>query len=161
APVHTPSTYVAAVAPPPSARKEPKKEAAKPESGKKGTDVAAKSKAVKPELGPAPREFGVAAAPDKKEDAEKVAVPKAKQPLVAPEAQASQDRVAVGVVRAPDKEKRDDARDPLLARVADADDWQAMAGEAPKVFSTDPLLALPGYHPEIRLESGVRLQLWG
>src|SRR5262249_32599122 len=38
--------------------------------------------------------------------------------------------------------------------------WERADHEA-RLASADMLLALPGFHPEVRLDTGVRLQLWG
>src|SRR5262249_46186586 len=65
----------------------------------------------------------------------------------------SPDRALAGVLDSKDSV--------LLARDPDTDAWGRVQVDAPKVFTTDALMALPGYHPELRLDSGVRLQLFG
>jgi hypothetical protein len=91
---------------------------------------------VEPELGPAPRQAGEPA------------------PQGPP------------AVRAPDTERRalavfDTPVQPLLFRKRDTQRWERVDAAEPQVNSTDTLLALPGFHPELRLEAGPRLQLWG
>ncbi|HKB04634.1 MAG TPA: hypothetical protein VKD90_20590 [Gemmataceae bacterium] len=89
---------------------------------------------VEPEPGPPPRLFG--------------------EPAPAP----------VNIV--PDAERRpvatfDTPKEPLLLRKRDTARWERADANEPRVSSTDMLLALPGFHPEVRLDSGVRVQLWG
>ena len=55
----------------------------------------------------------------------------------------------------------DTPKEPLLFRKRETARWERADVSEPRVHSTDTLLALPGFHPEVRLESGVRLQLWG
>jgi hypothetical protein len=91
---------------------------------------------VDPELGPAPRQAGEPAPPG--------------PPAVKP----------------PDTERRaaavfDTPIQPLLFRKRDTQRWERVDGAEPRVNTTDTLLALPGFHPELRLETGPRLQLWG
>lgn len=69
-------------------------------------------------------------------------------------------------VRAADAERRvvaayDLPRDPLLVRKRETTRWERVDPAAPQVNSTDTLLALPGFHPEVQLTTGPRLQLWG
>jgi hypothetical protein len=48
----------------------------------------------------------------------------------------------------------------LLTRPAGQDRWQRLRSEG-KVFTTDPLVSLPGYRSEVRLAGGVHVHLWG
>jgi hypothetical protein len=43
---------------------------------------------------------------------------------------------------------------------APSEPWKRLKSDD-KVFTTDPLVSLPGYHSDLRLNSGVDLQLWG
>jgi hypothetical protein len=68
--------------------------------------------------------------------------------------------------RAPDSERRavavwDTPPQPLLFRKRETVRWEKASVAEPQVSSTDQLLALPGLHPELRLDTGVRLQMWG
>jgi hypothetical protein len=70
------------------------------------------------------------------------------------------------VVKVPDSERRavavfDTPAQPLLFRKRETQKWERLDPAEPRVSSTDELLALPGFHPEFRLETGPRLQLWG
>ncbi|HKB05450.1 MAG TPA: hypothetical protein VKD90_24710 [Gemmataceae bacterium] len=69
-------------------------------------------------------------------------------------------------VREPDSERRavavwDTPPQPLLFRKRETVRWEKASIAEPQVSSTDQLLALPGFHPELRLDTGVRLQMWG
>ncbi|MBO0697425.1 MAG: hypothetical protein J2P46_03460, partial [Zavarzinella sp.] len=69
-------------------------------------------------------------------------------------------------VKPPDAERRpvatfDTPKEPLLVRKRDTVRWERADVNEPRVNSTDTLVALPGFHPEVKLDSGVRLQLWG
>jgi hypothetical protein len=69
-------------------------------------------------------------------------------------------------VKPPDVERRpvatyDTPKEPLLVRKRDTARWERADVNEPRVNSTDTVLALPGFHPEVKLDSGVRLQLWG
>ena len=69
-------------------------------------------------------------------------------------------------IREPDSERKalgsfDSPTQPLLFERRQTSKWERVAGNDGRVNSTDDLLALPGFHPEIRLDTGVRLQLWG
>jgi hypothetical protein len=71
-----------------------------------------------------------------------------------------------GEVRPPDSERRvvavyDTPPQPLLYRKRETIRWEKTDAAEGRVSSTDALLALPGFHPEMRLESGVRIQMWG
>jgi hypothetical protein len=73
---------------------------------------------------------------------------------------------APGEVKAPDSERRvvavyDTPNQPLLFRKRDTIRWDKADPMEGRMSSTDTLLALPGFHPELRLDTGVRLQLWG
>lgn len=50
---------------------------------------------------------------------------------------------------------------PLLIRKRETAVWERVERAEPRIHSTDTLLGLPGFHPEVRLETGPRLQLWG
>jgi hypothetical protein len=76
-----------------------------------------------------------------------------KEPLVVAAPKPAVDRVGVGAV-----ESRATL---LLAKEPDTEIWQRVLPTAPKIFSTDTLVSLPGYHTDVRLDTGVRLQLWG
>jgi hypothetical protein len=70
------------------------------------------------------------------------------------------------VVRAADSERRavgeyDTPLQPLLARKRETVKWERLSQAEPRVASTDTLLALPGFHPEVKLDTGLRLRLWG
>lgn len=98
--------------------------------------VVPKPAAVEPEPGPPPREVGFAG------------------PAVAPPA-----------VREPDPERRpiaayDAPLEPFLAQQRDTGRWARLDAGA-RVSTTDALLALPGFHPQLALDGGVRLELWG
>lgn len=98
--------------------------------------VVPKPAAVEPEPGPEPREV-------------------AGGPAVAPPP-----------VREPDPERRpiaayDTPREPFLAQQRDTGRWVRVDPVNPKVSTTDALLALPGFHPQLALDGGVRLELWG
>jgi hypothetical protein len=88
---------------------------------------------VEPEAGPAPRVVGEPAPPMVKA--------------------ADSERRAVAVFDTPPQ--------PLLVRKRETPKWERLDPAEPRVNSTDALLALPGFHPELRLETGPRLQLWG
>jgi hypothetical protein len=67
---------------------------------------------------------------------------------------------------APDAERRvvavyDTPAQPLLTLKRETFRWEKVDQAEPRVNSTDAILALPGLRPEIRLETGPRLQLWG
>jgi hypothetical protein len=87
--------------------------------------------AVEGDLGPPPRVVGEAPPPVREADSE---------------------RRAIGLVDSPTQ--------PLLFERRETQRWERADQEA-RVASTDTLLALPGFHPEIRLDTGVRVQLWG
>jgi hypothetical protein len=66
----------------------------------------------------------------------------------------------------PDSERRaaatwDTPNQPLLFRKRETVRWEKATAADPRVSTTDLLLALPGLHPEVLLDTGVRLQLWG
>jgi hypothetical protein len=68
--------------------------------------------------------------------------------------------------KAPEAERRPVAIDdtpvqPLLFLRRDTQRWEKLDPTTPRVNSTDVLLALPGIHPDVRLESGVRATFWG
>ncbi len=48
----------------------------------------------------------------------------------------------------------------LLQQNGDAPGWQRLSPEK-RVSSTDRLVSLPGYRSDIRMDSGVQIQLWG
>jgi hypothetical protein len=87
------------------------------------------------------------------------------QPELGPEP-----RVVPPVVLPPTPKKPDEQRDvcatmlpesePLLVRKRDTTKWERLPAQA-KLNSTDTLLALPGMHPVLATETGVRIQLWG
>jgi len=120
-----------------------------PESAKKAADqqeaiIQPGAAVVDPnaELGPPPRPVdGAGAAAVKKE------------PLVVAAPKPAMDRVGLGAV-----ESRNTL---LLAKEPDTEIWQRVLPTAPKISSTDTLVSLPGYHTDVRLDTGVRLQLWG
>jgi hypothetical protein len=68
----------------------------------------------------------------------------------------------------PSKERREVGRYHLVApsilvnpdRSAPSEPWKRLKSEE-KVFTTDTLVSLPGYHSDLGLDSGVALQLWG
>jgi hypothetical protein len=69
-------------------------------------------------------------------------------------------------IKVPDTERRviavhDSPMQPLLYRKRETMRWDRPDTNDPKLSSTDTLVALPGFHPEVHLESGVRVQLWG
>jgi hypothetical protein len=69
-------------------------------------------------------------------------------------------------VRAPDSERRaiakfDSPMQPLLLQRRDTPRWERPDANDGRLPSTDQLLGLPGFHPEIITDTGVRLQLWG
>ena len=69
-------------------------------------------------------------------------------------------------VHAADSERRAIAKyatpdQPLLFQRRGTDQWERVAANDARLASTDTLLALPGFHPEIDLDTGVHLQLWG
>jgi hypothetical protein len=128
---------VATVRPEPGPQKSSTPPAKKPDSAteKKESEVPAVPPApkVEPELGPAPQVFGEPGPP---------------------------------VVKAADSERRaiaiyDTPLQPLLVRKRETPRLDRIDQAEPRVNSTDTLLALPGFHPELRLETGPRLQLWG
>ena len=125
-----------------------------------------------PALGPAPAPTPPVKEPD--------AVVGKKEPEEAPERMPDASKVdrepgpaprVVGeppppVVGMPDADRRpvavwDSPIYPLLLRKRDTLRWEKVGAEEPRVHSTDALLALPGFHPEVRLDTGPRLQLWG
>ncbi|HJZ89422.1 MAG TPA: hypothetical protein VKE40_01025, partial [Gemmataceae bacterium] len=66
----------------------------------------------------------------------------------------------------PDSERRaaatwDTPNQPLLFRKRETMRWEKATAADPRMSTTDLLLALPGFHPEVLLDTGVRLQLWG
>jgi len=83
---------------------------------------------------------------------------KKKPPVVRPQPP-SQDRREVGRYRLPVPAGTPNI---LVSRAAasPAKPWQRLKSED-RVFTTDALLSLPGYHSDLRLESGVELTLWG
>src|SRR5262249_22111052 len=73
---------------------------------------------------------------------------------------------APGEVKDPDSERRvvavyDSPNQPLLYRKRDTAKWDKADPMEGRMSSTDTLLALPAFHPELRLDTGVRIQLWG
>jgi hypothetical protein len=69
-------------------------------------------------------------------------------------------------VKVPDSERRvaavyDTPMHPLLFRKRETLRWERADPNEPRLSSTDTLLALPGFHPEVQIESGVRVTLWG
>jgi hypothetical protein len=73
---------------------------------------------------------------------------------------------APGEVKLPDSERRvvavyDSPNQPLLYRKRDTAKWDKADPMEGRMSSTDTLLALPSFHPELKLETGVRIQLWG
>jgi len=73
---------------------------------------------------------------------------------------------APGEIKAPDSERRviatyDTPTQPLLYRRRETPRWDKADPTEGRMSTTDTLLALPGFHPELLLENGVRLQLWG
>jgi hypothetical protein len=87
---------------------------------------------ISPEVGPLPREIGVGPPPPRQPDSERRVLAAADTPM-----------------------------QPLLYRKRDTIAWERVDANEARVSTTDTLLALPGFHPELRLDSGVRLQLWG
>jgi hypothetical protein len=78
-----------------------------------------------------------------------------------------QEGPAILAPKEPDSERRglatlvDVPADPLLALKRETTRWErALTGEK-RLASSDTLMALAGFHPEIVLESGIQLQLWG
>jgi len=68
--------------------------------------------------------------------------------------------------KAPDSERRviatyDTPTQPLLFRRRETPRWDKADPTEGRMSTTDTLLALPGFHPELLLEGGVRIQLWG
>jgi hypothetical protein len=133
--------------------KDTSKENAKtePEATKKAAAAAKQEAVIQPgaavvdpnaELGPPPRpvDGGVDAAVKK-------------EPLVVAAPKPAMDRVGLGSL-----ESRGTL---LLAKEPDTEIWQRVLPNAPKISSTDSLVSLPGYHTDVRLDTGVRLQLWG
>lgn len=95
----------------------------------------------------------IAKAPVEKEpQAEEVAVAP-KEPLVVPVAKPDPDRKLIGSL-----ETRDAL---LLSRQEGEKNWTRVVTAAPQVRSTEHLLSLPNSHAEVKLETGVRVMLWG
>jgi hypothetical protein len=65
------------------------------------------------------------------------------------------ERRAIGIVDNPPTPQ------PLLFQRRDTLRWDRVDHAEPRISATDALVALPGFHPEIRLDTSVRLQLWG
>lgn len=69
-------------------------------------------------------------------------------------------------VKPPDSERRvvatyDTPTQPLLFLKRETIRWEKIDPRESRVSSTDIVLALPGFHPAILTESGVRIQMWG
>ena len=105
--------------------------------------------ALPPDLGPAP-------------------VPPAKdgEPQMAPAPRVVAAPTPPPPAKEPDTERRliakaDKPAEPLLYRKRDTARWERANAAEPRLQTADELLALPGFHPELLLDSGVRLVLWG
>lgn len=101
---------------------------------KKPTPVETPKPTVEPEPGPEPRLVGEGPVPVRAADSE---------------------RRAIGIVDVTATPQ------PLLFQRRDTQRWERVDPAEPKISTTDTLVALPGFRPEIRLDSGVRLHLWG
>jgi hypothetical protein len=118
---------------------------------------------VKPAPSPVKKPETVAV--EKKTDEPVVPLP----PAVAPEIGPMPRVVGDGgppVARAADSERRgvavyDTPLHPLLIRKRETVKWERITQADARVSSTDTLLALPGFHPEVKLDTGVRVRLWG
>lgn len=69
-------------------------------------------------------------------------------------------------IKPPDTERRaiaiyDTPLHPLLYLKRETQRWEKIEPQENRVSSTDTLLALPGFHPEVLTETGVRIQMWG
>lgn len=66
---------------------------------------------------------------------------------------ASDERKAIGLYTSPTQ--------PLMARKAASEKWELVKADDARLSSTDTLMALPGFQPTVKLDSGVEVQLWG
>jgi len=87
---------------------------------------------VPDEIGPPPRELSVGPVPVKPPDSE---------------------RKVVAIYDTPNQ--------PLLFLKRETIRWEKSDPQEGRLSSTDTILALPGFHPEILTETGVRIQMWG
>lgn len=51
--------------------------------------------------------------------------------------------------------------EPLMVRKRDTTKWERANAAAPKLHSTDSLMALPGVHSALTTDTGIKVQLWG
>jgi hypothetical protein len=133
---------------------------------------------------PPPANQGYISIPTRVEPAPRVVIPEAKTPTPQPETKVEPPSVPpeaepltvgpapreIGAgpppVRPPDGERRalavvDSPGQPLLYLKRDTTRWERIDANAPRISTTDSLLGLPAIHPEVQLDSGVRVQLWG
>lgn len=75
------------------------------------------------------------------------------QPIAPPIEEPSTARVAVG--------KLTSQQTVLVTRETSNAPWRRVAFARPEIFSTDGVMSLPGYHTEVTLDSGVKVELWG
>lgn len=66
---------------------------------------------------------------------------------------ASAERKPVGVYDSP--------KQPLLHRQQNSPRWEIVKTDDLRLSSTDTMMALPGFHPSIKLDNGIEVQLWG
>jgi len=111
---------------------------------------------------PAPSEKKASAAPEPKpkENEAESKVPVAPPPrkgeavLVTGVAKPKADRAAIGKVET--------VNVIVLTRSTDGPTWlRADPADEPGIFTSDPVLCLPGYKAEVQLDSGVKVHLWG
>ncbi|WP_020473028.1 hypothetical protein [Zavarzinella formosa] len=65
----------------------------------------------------------------------------------------SAERKAIGLYDTPTQ--------PLLVRKADSTKWELVKPDDGRLFSTDTFMALPGFHPSVKLDNGTQFELWG
>jgi hypothetical protein len=93
-------------------------------------------------------------------------VPQSTEPAVNPGAELPPKKPLVRLpIEAPSIERFEagalaDPIDLLIAHQANKELWLPVKAKSP-VFTADDLMALPGFRPAVKLDSGVRLQLWG
>jgi hypothetical protein len=75
------------------------------------------------------------------------------RPIVTPGLEPDLERKAIGQFDSPPQ--------PLLVRPGGDEKWVRVDPDSPRLFSTDTFVALPGFRPELKFDSGVRVQLWG
>ena len=55
----------------------------------------------------------------------------------------------------------DSPTQPLMARKAESSKWELVKPDDGRMQSTDTLMALPGFHPSVKLDTAAEFQLWG